>query len=315
MKTATYFGARRFGVVAMVALTVGFAATFGAATSSFAAAPGPASPSNVVASWDFDQVRGVITDQQADGDDLTLSGPWSSVAGKGTDPSAVRFAANPAAASTSVANGARFNPGTGSFALTGGVPRHKGCDLGVPQHRTARVVQRHRADQGAARARRQGRLPDQGRSGRVPLLPPDRERERQQVAHHHLCAQRHGRHRHPRRRGVQPRGHGGPRRHRRVRPAVPVRPRRSDLALRRTSSSATSVSRRTARRKARSSARPVDHHPPARRSDAGQVTRPLDGSALRRLVWFTPLSAGAHPSGKSRVGDTLPRPVRSRGHD
>jgi len=118
MKTATYFGARRFGVVATVALTVGFAATFGAATSSVAAAPGPASPSNVVASWDFDQVRGVISDQQADGDDLTLSGPWSSVAGKGTDPSAVRFTANPAAASTSVANGARFNPGTGSFALT-----------------------------------------------------------------------------------------------------------------------------------------------------------------------------------------------------
>jgi Laminin G domain len=116
MKITANFGARRFGVVAAAALAVGSVTVLAGATSSSAASLAPAS--KVVASWDFNQVSGVITDLQADGDDLTLSGPWSSVAGKGSDPSAVRFSANPSAASTSVANGQNFNPGTGSFALT-----------------------------------------------------------------------------------------------------------------------------------------------------------------------------------------------------
>lgn len=72
----------------------------------------------VVASWDFEQVSGVIQDLQTGDNDLTLSGHWSSLSGSGSDPSAIRFAAAPAAAVTTAAKGQNFNPGTGSFALT-----------------------------------------------------------------------------------------------------------------------------------------------------------------------------------------------------
>jgi hypothetical protein len=102
-------GARRLGVVAAAAVTVGMTMS-GIATSTHAA--------TVVASWDFNQVDGIIKDQQAGDADLTLSGAWTSVAGDGNDVSAVRFEASPATATTSVAGGQRFNPGTGSFALT-----------------------------------------------------------------------------------------------------------------------------------------------------------------------------------------------------
>jgi hypothetical protein len=91
------------------ALAVGLAMS-GTATSTHAA--------TVVASWDFDQVGGIIKDQQAGDSDLTLSGPWTSVAGNGNDSSAVRFEASPATATTSVADGQLFNPGKEPFALT-----------------------------------------------------------------------------------------------------------------------------------------------------------------------------------------------------
>ena len=80
------------------------------------AAPGAAAA--VLASWEFEQVGGAIQDLQAGDNDLTLSGQWSSVSGSGSDPSAIRFLAAPAAAATTVAKGQNFNPGTGSFALT-----------------------------------------------------------------------------------------------------------------------------------------------------------------------------------------------------
>jgi hypothetical protein len=78
----------------------------------------PAAAVTVVASWEFDQVAGVIQDLQAGDNDLTLSGHWSSVSGSGSDPSAIRFEATPAVAATTAAKGQNFNPGTGSFALT-----------------------------------------------------------------------------------------------------------------------------------------------------------------------------------------------------
>jgi hypothetical protein len=105
----TIIGARRFGVAAMTALAVGLTMS-GMATSTHAA--------TVVASWDFNQVGGIVKDQQVGDNDLTLSGPWTSVTGNGNDTSAIRFEESPATATTSVAAGQRFNPGTGSFALT-----------------------------------------------------------------------------------------------------------------------------------------------------------------------------------------------------
>lgn len=103
-------GLRAVGLSVIATLAIGMATAVTAATSTFAA--------TTVASWEFDQVSGVITDLQAGDDSLTLSGRWSSVAASDTDPSAVRFEASPAAATTTVANGQRFNPGTGPFALT-----------------------------------------------------------------------------------------------------------------------------------------------------------------------------------------------------
>lgn len=105
----TIVGARPFGAAAAIAIAVGVSMS-GAATSTHAA--------TVVASWDFNQVGGVIKDQQLGESDLTLSGPWTSVAGNDNDGSAIRFEASPASATTTVAGGNRFNPGKASFALT-----------------------------------------------------------------------------------------------------------------------------------------------------------------------------------------------------
>jgi hypothetical protein len=96
--------------VATTALAIGLTMSVMAGTSTQAA--------TVVASWDFNQVGGIISDQQVGGSDLTLSGPWASVTGSDNDPSAIRFEATPANATTSVAGGQRFNPGKASFALT-----------------------------------------------------------------------------------------------------------------------------------------------------------------------------------------------------
>jgi Laminin G domain len=78
----------------------------------------PAAATTVVASWDFEQVGGVIHDQQGGTNDLTLSGQWASVAPTSSDPAAILFEGAPAAAGSSTANGMHFNPGAGSFALT-----------------------------------------------------------------------------------------------------------------------------------------------------------------------------------------------------
>jgi hypothetical protein len=78
----------------------------------------PGVANTVVASWEFEQVAGVIPDLQTGANNLTLSGHWSSVSGSGSHPSAIRFEAAPAVAATTAAKGQNFNPGTGSFALT-----------------------------------------------------------------------------------------------------------------------------------------------------------------------------------------------------
>jgi hypothetical protein len=111
-------GARRFGAAAAMALAIGLITTGTTAASTLAASGGKDTAPTVLASWDFEQAGGVIKDQQTGDSNLTLSGRWSSVAGSGSDPSAVRFAASPSVATTTVADGQQFNPGTGSFALT-----------------------------------------------------------------------------------------------------------------------------------------------------------------------------------------------------
>ena len=103
-------GVRAVGLTVIGALAIGMATAVTAATSTFAA--------STVASWEFNQVGGVIPDLQAGDDSLTLSGRWSSVTGNGTDTSAIRFEATPSSATTTAANGQRFNPGTGPFELT-----------------------------------------------------------------------------------------------------------------------------------------------------------------------------------------------------
>lgn len=78
----------------------------------------PGLAATVVASWDFEQVGGVIQDLQTGNNDLTLSGNWSVVAATSSDPAAIRFEAAPAAAGSMAANGQNFNPGSNSFAFT-----------------------------------------------------------------------------------------------------------------------------------------------------------------------------------------------------
>jgi len=105
--------ARRFGVAAFATAILTAALTTTTTTSISAARA-----ATVVASWDFNQVGGIIRDQQFGESDLTLNGAWSSVAGNGNDPSAIHFEASPASATTTVADGQRFNPGDAAFALT-----------------------------------------------------------------------------------------------------------------------------------------------------------------------------------------------------
>lgn len=111
--------ALRNGVIALSAAVV--LTCFGSA--------GPGVAATVVASWEFTQVAGVVPDLQTGTHNLKLSNPWSSVEGPAGDPSAIRFNAAPAAATTA---GHDFNPGTGSFALTVQLRATKDVTSGSP---------------------------------------------------------------------------------------------------------------------------------------------------------------------------------------
>jgi len=104
---------QRFGrrlPTALVAAGSLAALTFGSAS--------PAAADTVVASWEFDQVVGVVPDLLPGANHLTLSGDWSAVPGAGADLSAIRFEGAPATAATTDEAGQNFNPGEAPFALT-----------------------------------------------------------------------------------------------------------------------------------------------------------------------------------------------------
>jgi hypothetical protein len=107
----------------LVLVTVGIMASLGFATR--------ASATTVVAAWQFQQTGGVIQDQAGD-NDLTLSGHWSAVAANASDPASILFASAPAAAGSTTADGAHFNPGAGDFSLTVGFRATKDVSSGSP---------------------------------------------------------------------------------------------------------------------------------------------------------------------------------------
>jgi Laminin G domain len=116
--------------IARSAKTLAALVAAGVLTSLGLAAPAEATA--VVASWEFAPTGGVIQDQQAGNNDLTLSGQWTTVAENSSGPGGVLFEAAPAAAGSSVANGAHFNPGTAAFALTVQLRATKDVTSGSP---------------------------------------------------------------------------------------------------------------------------------------------------------------------------------------